>query len=265
MAEKPEKSVLATVDHNGVARVTLNRPHVNNAYDGEMIETLLSGIQAFGEDPNVRMIVINANGKHFQAGADLDWLERVRHGTAEENLRVSMNTTDAVRALDTCPKPTIALVQGACFGGGTGILAACDVVIATDDALFSIAEVKWGLHAGPIIPQLCAAIGVRHVRRYALTAERFDAKTAAELGLVHHICPRDDIEAEGERIIHAILCNGPSAIRETKKIILSSAELILSDDQAVELATSHSLQRQTDEAAEGLTSFKEKRKPSWAP
>lgn len=265
MTATEEQSVLVDIDERGVARVTLNRAHVNNAYDGAMVETLLNGVQALGTDPKVRVIVIDANGKHFQAGADLGWLKRVRHGTPDENLQVSITTTDAVRALDACPKPTIALVHGACFGGGTGILAACDVVIAAEDAIFSIAEVRWGLHAGPIIPQLCAAMGSRNVRRYAITAERFNADDAARMGLVHQVCPRQELSNIGDQLIDAILLNGPSAIAETKRIIMASAHLGLSNEYALELATSHSLQRQTDEAAEGLASFHEKRNPAWKP
>ena len=265
MTATEEQSVLVDIDERGVARVTLNRAHVNNAYDGAMVETLLNGVHTLGADPKVRAILIDAKGKHFQAGADLGWLERVRHGSPDENLQVSITTTDAVRALDACPKPTVALVQGACFGGGTGILAACDVVIAAEDAIFSIAEVRWGLHAGPIIPQLCAAMGSRNVRRYAMTAERFNAEDAARMGLVHQVCPRHDLSKFGDQLIDSILLNGPSAITETKRIIMTSASLEISDDHALKLATSHSLQRQTDEAAEGLASFHEKRNPAWKP
>ncbi len=263
MSEKSEQSVLLEIKENGEARVTLNRPHVNNAYDGDMIDALLSGLGALAEDPAVRVIVIDAAGKHSQAGADLAWLDRVRHGSPAENLRVSQNTTDAVRRLDACPKPTIALVQGACFGGGTGLIAACDIVIAADNAIFSIAEVRWGLHAGPIIPQLCAAIGPRQTRRYALTAERFDAMTAMRLGLVHQVCDASELPSVGEQVANDILRNGPSAMAETKKIIFGSAGLDITDERAAALAESHSLQRQTPEAAEGLSSFKEKRAARW--
>jgi len=258
-----EPSVLCDIDARGVAYVRLNRPNVNNAYDGAMVDALLAGASALGEDPNVRVIVISGNGKHFQAGADLDWLMSVRETDAEENLRVSTNTTEAVRVLDCCPKPTVALVHGACFGGGTGIIAACDIVVAADDAIFSIAEVRWGLHAGPIIPQLAAAIGPRQVRRYAITAERFDAKTAEKLGLVHTVCSRDGLEPEGERIVDAILMNGPTGVAATKRILFETQGLDLDDATAMKLADGHARQRQSAEAAEGLASFKEKRQASW--
>ncbi len=258
-------SVLAAIDHRGVATVTLNRPHVNNAYNGDMVKMLLEGARALSRDDAVRVIVIKGNGKHFQAGADLAWLEAVRGGTPEENLAVSQQTTDAVRELNACMKPTVALVHGACFGGGTGILAACDVVVAARDAIFSIAEVRWGLHAGPIIPQLAAAIGPRQVRRYAITAERFDAATAEKLGLVHCLCDADKLEATGAGIVDSILMNGPGGMSETKRILFETSGLYMEDALALKLAESHSRQRQTDEASEGLRSYHEKRKAAWYP
>lgn len=257
--------VLCDIDGRGVATVTLNRPEVNNAYNGEMVQALLDGVAALQTNKDVRVIVIKGNGRHFQAGADLAWLESVRHQSPEENLAVSMRTTDAVRHLDECPIPTVALVQGGCFGGGTGIIAACDVVFAADNAMFSIAEVRWGLHAGPIIPQLAAAIGPRNVRRYAITAERFDAAEAARIGLVHEVVGLDDLEAAGDKVVTSILMNGPDAISETKQILFDVAGLRISDGLAERLAKSHSDKRQTAEGAEGLLSFHEKRPAAWFP
>lgn len=257
--------VLCDIDSRGVATVTLNRPEVNNAYNGEMVQALLDGVSALQANKDVRVIVIKGNGRHFQAGADLAWLESVRNQSPEENLAVSQRTTDAVRYLDACPIPTVALVHGGCFGGGTGIIAACDVVFAADDAMFSIAEVRWGLHAGPIIPQLAAAIGPRNVRRYAITAERFDATEAERIGLVHNVVPRAELEAAGEKVVTSILMNGPDGMRETKQILFNVAGLNISDELAESLAKSHSDKRQTAEGAEGLLSFHEKRAAAWFP
>src|SRR6185437_10042917 len=161
--------VLWEVDNRGVARVTLNRPEVNNAYNGEMIAGLLAALDALGGAAGLRAVVIKGNGKHFQAGADLKWIDKVRTSSPDENVKASRATADAVQRLNLAPVPTIALVQGACFGGGTGLVAACDVVIAADNATFSIAEVRWGLTAAIIVPQLNDAIGARQTRRYALT------------------------------------------------------------------------------------------------
>jgi len=260
-----EPVVLTEIDARGIATVTLNRPEVNNAYNGEMIEALLAGGAGLAADDNVRMIVLRGNGRHFQAGADLNWINEVSAKSDADNLAVSQNTTDAVRFLDICPKPTMALVHGGCFGGATGVIAACDIVIASKDAIFSIAEVRWGLHAGPILPQLTAAMGVRNLRRYAITGERFDALQACELGLVHEVCETGELDKAAEPVIDAILKNGPNGIADTKRIIIATAGLEIGDDRALELARDHARKRLTDEATEGLASFREKREASWYP
>ena len=177
-----QPAVLSSVDARGVATVTLNRPEVNNAYDDALLAGLHEAMDALGAQPGVRAVVLRGTGRHFQAGADLTWITRVATQSADENLRVSRTTARAVHRLNTLPVPTVALVQGGCFGGGTGIVAACDMVIAADDAVFSIAETRWGLMAGIIVPQLADAIGVRQVRRYALSGERFDAHEARRIG-----------------------------------------------------------------------------------
>src|ERR1700754_3205265 len=187
MTSNAHGPVLWDVDARGVATVTLNRPEVNNAYNGAMIDGLLAALDALGGQTGLRAVVLKGNGKHFQAGADLKWINAVRTSSPEENFRVSRATADAVQRLNSVPVPTVALVQGGCFGGGTGIVAACDVVLAADNAMFSIAEVRWGLHASIIIPQLADAIGARHLRRYALTGERFGAEEACRIGLAHKV------------------------------------------------------------------------------
>jgi methylglutaconyl-CoA hydratase len=161
------------------------------------------------------------------------------------------------------PLPSVALVQGACFGGGTGMIAACDIVIAAENALFSIAEVRIGVAGTIIIPQLNDAIGIRQVRRYALTAERFDVKEAHRIGLVHDIVPLADLQTAGEQMIEQLLANGPQAIAQTKTCVLRSAWSDLNDEAFTTLVESHAAQRQSDEAAEGFASFLEKRAARW--
>jgi methylglutaconyl-CoA hydratase len=255
--------VLWSVDARGVATVTLNRPEVNNAYNGELIDGVLAALDALGSHKGLRAVVLKGNGKHFQAGADLKWINAVRVSPPEENLRVSRATADAVWKLNKAPVPTIALVQGGCFGGGTGIVAACDVVIAADNALFSIAEVRWGLHASIIFPQLADAIGVRQLRRYAITGERFGADEAVRIGLAHKAVPFAELGAEGDRMVEHILANGPDAIAQTKAWVLRSAWSDLDDKAFTALIESHSAKRQSAEAAEGLASFAEKRAANW--
>src|SRR3954468_17482218 len=215
--------VLWDVDARGVAAVTLNRPEVNNAYNGELIHGLLAALDALGGATGLRAVVIKGNGRHFQAGADLKWIDTVRTSSPEANTRASRATAEAVQQLNLVPVPTIALVQGGCFGGGTGLIAACGVVIAADNATFSIAEVRWGLTAAIIVPQLNDAIGVRQMRRYALTGERFGAEEARRIGLVHEVVPLAELATAGERIVGSVLENGPEAIAQTKALTLHAA------------------------------------------
>ena len=257
--------VLWSIDARGVASVVLNRPEVNNAYDGELINGLLAAIDALAGADALRAILVKGNGRHFQAGADLKWIDAVRTASAEENIRVSRATADAVQRLNQVPVPTVALVHGGCFGGGTGIIAACDVVIAAEDAVFSIAEVRWGLTAAIILPQLADAIGVRQLRRYALTGERFGAAEARRIGLVHEVVPRAELDAAGETMLGHLLANGPDAIAQTKALALRGSFADLDPAAFEGLVESHAAKRRSAEAAEGLASFAQKRPARWKP
>jgi len=257
--------VLWSVDARGVASVVLNRPEVNNAYDGDLIEGLLAAIDALASANALRAIVIKGNGRHFQAGADLKWIDAVRTSSPQENVRVSRATAEAVQRLNLAPVPTLGLVHGGCFGGGTGIVAACDVAIAAEDAVFSIAEVRWGLTAAIILPQLADAMGVRQLRRYALTGERFGAAEARRIGLVHEVVPRAELEAAGERTLGRLLENGPEAVAQTKALALRAGFADLDATAFDRLVESHASKRQSAEAEEGLASFAEKRAARWKP
>ena len=261
----PDPVVLLEVDKRGVATITLNRPEVNNAYNGEFVKAMIEAVVSCSNDDMVRVIVIKGNGKHFQAGADLKWLKEIGKLSPQENIDVSRLTASAIRGLTEVLKPTIALVHGGCFGGGTGIAASCDIVVASDDALFSITETRWGVIASIIVPQLNAAIGPRNTRRYALTCERFDAQTAFDIGLVHQVCPTGKLDETVAPIIENLLLAAPIATSETKKATLKDAGLLLTDEYFEELVSSHAAKRQTDEAMEGLASFSDKRNPSWYP
>ncbi len=258
------QAVLWSVDARGVATVTLNRPEVNNAYDDALIGGLHAAMDELGAAPELRAVVVRGAGRHFQAGADLKWITRVAGQSAEENERVSRATASAVQRLNTLPVPTVALVQGGCFGGGTGIVAACDVVIAADNAMFSIAETRWGLMAGIILPQLADAIGARQVRRYALTGERFDAHEARRIGLAHEVVPLAELPAAGERVVVQLLQNAPEANAQTKEVALEFAWGGIDDAVLGRLCEQHAAKRRSAEAAEGLASFVEKRPARWA-
>jgi methylglutaconyl-CoA hydratase len=258
-------TVLWELDARGVATVTFNRPQVNNAYNGDLIQGVHEAMDALGARPGLRVVVLRGSGKHFQAGADLTWITAVARTSPDENERVSRATGEAVRRLDTLPVPTVALVQGGCFGGGTGIVAACDVVVASEDAIFSISETRWGLMAGIILPQLCQAMGTRQVRRYALTGERFGAHEARRLGLVHEVCAAGALDGTGARIVDALLMNAPGATTATKLRSLLVAGAFIDDGVFRDLVREHAAARQLDEATEGLASFREKRMPRWYP
>src|SRR3984957_8635616 len=263
MAANP---VLWNLDERGVATVALNRPEVNNAYDAGLIGGVLAAIDELSTRPSLRVVVLKGNGKHFQAGADLKWINTVRPQSPGENEAVSQATFEAVQRLNRLPIPTVALVQGGCFGGGTGIISACDVVIAADNAMFSITEVRWGLTAAIIIPQLCDAIGVRQVRRYALTGERFGAQDARRIGLAHEVVPLSELEAAGTRVVEQLLANAPQALTETKALAMESSfgGMDVDDEAYARLVRMHSAKRQTSEASEGLASFAEKRAARWS-
>jgi methylglutaconyl-CoA hydratase len=258
------KPVACAVDARGVATVTLNRPEVGNAYNGAMIEGLLATMDELATQPRLRIVLLRGNGKHFQAGADLGWIRQVSAASPEENERVSRATAHAIDRLNRLSVPTVALVQGGCFGGGTGMVAACDVAIAADNAVFSISEVRWGLTAAIIIPQLSDAISARQLRRYALTGERFDATEARRIGLVHEVVALDGLAAAGERMIARLLENGPQAIAETKAWALESAWGGVDRAAFDALSISHAAKRRSEEAREGLASFAEKRAAKWS-
>lgn len=269
-----DRPVRWELDARGVATVTLNRPAVNNAYNADLVQGLLDTIDALSkprttsEAPpdapcELRVVVLRGEGKHFQAGADLTWLQRVASQSTAENIAVSRATAEAVHRLNNLPVPAIALVQGGCFGGGTGIVAACDVVIAADNALFSISETRWGLMAGIIIPQLNDAIGVRQVRRYALTGERFGAEEARRIGLVHEVVPLAELDAAGARIVEHLLQNAPEANAQTKALAIEYGWGDVSTQRFNRIIEQHAAKRRSAEGSEGLASFREKRAAAW--
>lgn len=258
-------TVLHEIDARGVVTLTLSRPEVNNAYDDDLISGVLAAIDALANVRELRAVIVQAAGRHFQAGADLGWLARVAGETPAANVDASRRTALLVHRLNTLPVPTVALVQGACFGGGTGIIAACDVVVAASNALFAIAESRWGLIAGIIVPQLVDAIGVRQLRRYAITGERFDANEALRIGLVHEVVAPGALQEAGARIVDQLLQNAPEATSQTKAVVLEQARGDLSSQTFERLVLQHAIKRQSEEASEGFASFREKRPARWYP
>ena len=255
--------VLTEVDRRGVATVTLNRPEVNNAYNGDMILGLIEAFGKLGADSGVRVVVIRGNGRHFQAAADLKWIQSISKLSPDENLQVSMNTTNAIRGLNEFPKPTFALVHGACFGGGCGVVCCVDVALATPEAIFGLTEVRVGVAPTPISTHMVHAMGLRHTRRYALTGERFGAEEALRIGLVHEVVEADKADARLAEIIDQTMLSSPSAIAMTKDSFLGANGLKLSAREMSLLAHESWMQRASAEGREGLAAFREKRRPAW--
>lgn len=258
-------TVRSEIDARGIATVTLSRPERNNAYNGEMIAELTEAMGRLAADDRARVIVLRGAGKHFQAGADLGWLRAIRAEGLEANIEVSRQTARAIDGLTALPKVTVALVHGGCFGGGAGIVAACDIVLADETALFAITEARWGLVATPIVPQLLSRLGPGRLRRYALTCERFDARRAFEIGLVDEVCPAGGLDAAALPMLDALLHVPPEAMAQSKASVLSHAGLCHTADELEAMALPHALKRLSPEADEGLASFLEKREPSWWP
>ena len=255
-------SVLLDIDARGVATATLNRPERGNAYDEEMLTALLGGLDSLAANPAIRALVLRGAGKHFQAGADVHWLNQATAYPPERAYAASHATTEAMRKLNEFPHPTIAMVKGACFGGGVGIVCCVDVALAAPDALFGITEIRDGVAPTPISTHMVNAIGLRQTRRYALTGERFGAEDAARIGLVHEVVP-GDMEARLEQVLDAIFLGAPGAISATKDSFLGANNLKLDTRQVALLSHEGWTQRSSPEGREGTAAFRDKRRPSW--
>jgi methylglutaconyl-CoA hydratase len=257
------ETFLTQTDTRGVVTLTLNRPEVANAYDEALLTALTGALEGLAADTSVRALVIRGAGRNFQAGADINWLNALSRQGPAANYQASLVTVRFSRALNEFPKPTIAVIHGACFGGGVGVACCVDVALAMPDARFGITEVRVGIAPTPISTFMVGAIGLRQTRRYALTGERFDAAEAARIGLVHEVVPAEHMEARLEAIIDAILASAPGAIAATKSSFLGANGMLMSDRELMLLAHEGWMQRQSAEGQEGTSAFREKRRPGW--
>lgn len=255
-------AILVSVDANGKATVTLNRPEIHNAFDDALIARLTEIFEFLGKRDDVRVVVVAANGKSFSAGADLGWMRRMANYSEAENRADAEQLARLIHVLDSLPKPTVARVQGAAIGGGVGLVAACDVAIASEAASFALSEVRLGLIPAVISPYVIGAIGPRQARRYMLTAERFDAAEARRIGLVHQTVPAAELDAAVDSVVAALLLGGPEAVRESKMLARAVGG---SPDDSVRADTARRIARlrASPEGKEGVSSFLEKRKPRW--
>lgn len=246
-----------------VARVTLARPEVRNAFDDALISELTRAFGVCGAEPAARVVVLSGEGPSFCAGADVNWMRRAGTFTREENERDAERMARMLRAIDACPKPVVALAHGAAIGGGVGLVAAADIAIAAEGTVFSLAEVKLGILPAVISPYVLRAIGARNARNLFLTGERFDAREALRVGLVHEVVAPAELEEAGRRKVAALLSSGPEAVGAAKALIEKVAGL--TPDEALPLTVrTISERRASAEAREGLSAFLEKRRPSWA-
>ncbi len=257
------RNLSLTTDPRGIALLTLNRPEVHNAFDDALISSLLEELRRLSEDSNVRVLCLTGAGASFSAGADLNWMRRAANFSEEDNTADAHQLAAMLRTLDEFPRPTLAWVNGAAFGGGIGLVAACDIAIASTQARFSLSEVRLGLVPATISPYVVAAIGQRAARRFYLTGERFNANTAHSIGLVHEVVPHDELRAAGEKMIDTLLSGGPEAQAVAKNLIKETAPARDRDHLDAWTARLIAEIRQTDEAAEGLTAFFDKRPAAW--
>ncbi len=256
-------TVLHEIDARGVATVTLNRPAVGNAYDGALIDGLIDTFAGLAGEAGLRWVALRGAGRHFQAGVDLAFLRHLRTAPPGQNLDFSRRTLArstgcAIFRIRPWRYPWRLL------GGGIGIAAACDI-IAAEDAIFAISEVRWGITAAPIIPLLVDRIGSRASARLALTGERFAAAEALRIGLVHQLCAADGLDAAAAEIIDSLLMAAPEAAAMTKQLIAEAVETPDSRAFRERIVSEAAARRCSSEAAEGLASFAEKRRPAWYP
>lgn len=256
-------NVLIQHDRGGRLVIRLARPERHNAFDDVLIADLTAAFEKAATDPAVRIVTLAANGPSFSAGADLGWMKRMATYSDEENYRDALDFARLLQVIDSCPKPVVALVQGPAYGGGVGLIAACDIAIAADTAQFALTEVKLGLIPAVISPYVATAIGLRACRRYFLTAERFPAAEAHRLGLLHEVVPADELPVAGERIVAMLLEGGSSAQTASKDLIRSVSHRIVDDELAALTARRIASTRASDEGREGVAAFLEKRQPRW--
>jgi methylglutaconyl-CoA hydratase len=255
--------VKSEIDARGVAWVTINNPDKHNAFDDQVIAQLTQAFAAIASNADVQVMVLSSAGKSFSAGADLNWMQRMADYSYEENLRDSHALAEMLYTLNTMPQPTIARIQGAAFGGAVGLISCCDIAVATDRASFSLSEVKIGLVPATISPYVIAAIGERASRRYFTTAERFDAQTAKQLGLVSELTEIDALDSKVEEIITALLANSPTAIKAAKQLIFEISGKPVDQILIEQTCETIAAIRVSKEGQEGLKAFLEKRSPKW--
>lgn len=251
------------IDARGVATLTMTRGDMHNAFDDGMIADLTLKLKELDANEAVRVVVLAAEGKSFSAGADLNWMKRMAGYSYEENFDDAMGLGGLLQTLNFLSKPTIARVQGAAFGGGVGLVAACDMAVGTERASFCLSEVKLGLIPAVISPYVVNAMGQRASRRYMLTAERFKADEALRFGLLHRVVAEDELDSAVNDLIDSLMVAGPNSVSACKDLIFAVYNRPVDETVIKDTAERIAKQRASDEGKEGLGAFLEKRKPAW--
>lgn len=249
----------------GIRSLTMNRPHVHNAFDDGLIAALTAALAAADTDPGVRAVVLSGSGSCFSAGADLNWMRGMANASEAENRADSLRLARLMRTLQFLSKPTLARVNGAAYGGGVGLVACCDIAIGVDTAKFALSEVKLGLVPAVISPYVIAAIGLREARRLFITGEVFDAATAARIGLLHAAVPAGELDEAIERQLHLLTKAGPQAQREAKQLALRVGGAEPAQAERIDQANAELIARLrvSEEGQHGLAAFLDKRAPRW--
>ncbi|GHO51657.1 enoyl-CoA hydratase-related protein [Ktedonobacter robiniae] len=245
-----------------VARVALNRPEVRNAFNTQTMQELVRAFQTLGMDDRLHAIVLTGSGSVFCAGADVSMMQQSVHYTEEQNLEEALFLSDLLHTINTCPCTVIGRVNGAAMGGGVGLIAVCDIVIATQTARFGLSEVKLGIAPAAISPYVMRKIGESQARALFMTGERFDAERAQRIGLVHTIAPTEELDEALEKTLAELLTSAPQAARVCKMLALSVGTMPHDEARRLTAATIAKL-RVSPEGQEGLRSFLEKRRPNW--
>lgn len=248
---------------DAVATVWLNRAHLRNAFDDMVIAELTQTFNKLGNDDAVRVIVLAARGPAFCAGADLNWMQKMAGYTIDENRADASRLAAMLATIYRCPKSVVAQVQGDCYAGGMGLVAACDIAVASGTAHFCLSEVKIGLIPATIAPYVVRAMGERAAHRYFLTAERFSAFEAKQIGFVHEVVAAEQLEERVRGIVNALLLGGPRAVAEAKRLVIDVANAALGDELVADTVERIAKTRASDEGKEGLAAFLEKRRPGW--
>ncbi len=253
------------LDPRGVARLTMTRPEVFNAFNETMIAELAQSMDRLVADPHVRLIVLAGAGKAFSAGADIQWMKRASEASQDWNLADARKFADMLQRIAHCPKPVLARIQGLALGGGVGLAAACDIAVASSEAKFAVSEARFGILPAVIGPYVINAVGPRQAKRLALTASRIGAAEALSLGLLHEVVEADQLDAALERWIQELLQNGPAAQGEIKRLFAQLQVGPVTPEVRELTAQTSARVRLGDEAREGFAAFLAKRPAAWVP